>query len=39
VCDFSVLGEMVTDRAPPDEIAARLEEAGVTLTIAPATKG
>jgi DeoR family glycerol-3-phosphate regulon repressor len=39
VCDFSGLGELVTDRAPPAEIAARLAEAGVTLTIAPATKG
>mgnify|MGYP002079204837 FL=1 len=39
VCDFSGLGELVTDRAPPAEIANRLEEAGVTLTVAPATKG
>lgn len=39
VCDFAGLGELVTDRAPPAEIAARLEEAGVTLTVAPAAKG
>jgi DeoR family glycerol-3-phosphate regulon repressor len=34
VCGFSGFNELVTDRAPPTEVAAALAEAGAKLTIA-----
>jgi DeoR family glycerol-3-phosphate regulon repressor len=34
VCGFGGVDELVTDHAPPVEIAAKLHEAGARLTIA-----
>ncbi len=34
VCDFSEVGTLVTDRAPPPAIAERLREAGVMVLVA-----
>ena len=35
VCDFDAFDELVTDRDPPEEIAARLLAGGVRCTVAP----
>ncbi len=34
VCDFAEVGALITDQPPPAAVAQRLDEAGVTVTIA-----
>ena len=38
VCDLSDLAELFTDRLPPDEVGAALDDAGVEVTVAGALR-